>query len=475
MKNYWKSLTLVLVGVFALSSCDDVPTPYPVPIHEGDATPTVFEPEGEGTQASPYNVAAARGVCDNLEQTTDNANKHLSPEVYVKGIISKIDEVDTSYGSSTFYISDDGSNKNEFEVYRGYYLNGEKFTSEDQIAVGDTVVISGQLLNFKGTYEFNQGSKIVSLNGNGSNVGPEPQTDLTGDGTKEKPYTVTDVTTIYASTPTKTGVWVKGFIVGYVVGQKLDEGANFSATGNVAASNILLAESADETDYTKCLAIQLPIGDVRTRINLKDNPANLKAEVSLYGDIDKYFGVAGLKNTSKYVIGNETNDNGNEPAPGEGSPIDQDFTKGQGTWAIQNVNLGGVSYVWQQSAQYGMKASAFVNSTNNATEAWIISPAFEVTTQKTITFNNCMNYLKSGTMSDHIAVMVSTNYSSGLPSTAEWTALTFTPQPDGKSWNWVDSKADISSFAGKTIHVAFKYVSTTTVAPTWEIKKVSAE
>ena len=38
MKNYWKSLTLVLVGVFALSSCDDVPTPYPVPIQEGDAT-----------------------------------------------------------------------------------------------------------------------------------------------------------------------------------------------------------------------------------------------------------------------------------------------------------------------------------------------------------------------------------------------------------------------------------------------------
>ena len=58
MKNYWKSLTLVLVGVFALSSCDDVPTPYPVPIHEGDATPIVIEPEGEGTEATIDRAAA---------------------------------------------------------------------------------------------------------------------------------------------------------------------------------------------------------------------------------------------------------------------------------------------------------------------------------------------------------------------------------------------------------------------------------
>ncbi len=214
MKNYWKSLTLVLVGVFALSSCDDVPTPYPVPIHEGDATPTVIEPEGEGTQASPYNVAAARVVCDNLEQTTDNADKHLSPEVYVKGIISKIDEVDTSYGNSTFYISDDGSNKNEFEVYRGYYLNGEKFTSEDQIAVGDTVVISGQLLNFKGTYEFNQGSKIVSLNGSSSGEQePETPVDPAGSGTETDPYNVTKVKALIAEGNAPTGeIYIKAII-----------------------------------------------------------------------------------------------------------------------------------------------------------------------------------------------------------------------------------------------------------------------
>lgn len=473
MKKYWKLLTMAIVGAFVLNSCDDVPAPYPIPVTEGDVIEEQIEPEGNGTLATPYNVAKLNDLIDKNQAPTG--------EIYIKGIVSSIKSLDTSkYPRAQYYISDNGKTANQFYVYNGLYLNGANFTADDQIKVGDKVVILGSLTTYNDKYQVNQNSKIISLNGEGGSgedptPGPTP-TDLTGDGSKDKPYTVTDVTTVYAATPSKAGVWVKGFIVGYVDGQKLAEGANFSATGNVAASNILLAASADETDYTKCLVIQLPVNDVRTRINLKDNPANLKQEVSLYGDIEKYFGVAGIKNTTKYVIGTETNDNGDNPTPsGDASAIDQDFTKGVGSWVIQNVDLGSVSYVWQQSTQFGMKASAYVNKTNNATEAWLVSPALAITTQTTITFNNCLNYLNSGTLSNHIALMVSTDYSEGLPSTATWTDLSFTPQPSGSSWTWVDSKADISAYANKTIHVAFKYVSTTSVAPTWEIKNVKAE
>ena len=94
-------------------------------------------------------------------------------------------------------------------------------------------------------------------------------------------------------------VFVKGYIVGYVEGQVFTEGAHFGATGdNVSTTNILLADSPSETVVTNCIPIQLPKGDIRDNLNLSQNPSNLGKEVLLYGDITKYFGVPGLKNTS---------------------------------------------------------------------------------------------------------------------------------------------------------------------------------
>jgi len=140
----------------------DEPTPTP------DPTPTV-EPTGEGTLASPYNVAKALAIIKAGTYTTD--------EVYVSGIISQIDDIDTgNYGNSTYYISDDGKTSTQLEVYRGLSVNGEKFKAADEIKVGDKVVVLGKLTLFKETTpEFAQGSKIVSLNGNGGTVEPTPE------------------------------------------------------------------------------------------------------------------------------------------------------------------------------------------------------------------------------------------------------------------------------------------------------------
>lgn len=94
--------------------------------------------------------------------------------VLVKGIICKIDEISTSYGNATYYLSDDGTmsgsydenggDGNWFEVYRGYWLGGEKFTKGDEIAVGDEVTVKGTLTNYKGTPETVQNdSEIIEI------------------------------------------------------------------------------------------------------------------------------------------------------------------------------------------------------------------------------------------------------------------------------------------------------------------------
>lgn len=92
-----------------------------------------------------------------------------SGEVYVQGIVSKIKEINTQYGNATYWITDDGQHpgddKAALYVYRGKYLNGEDFTSQDQLHVGDKVLIHGTLLNYQGnTPEFTTGSTLYSIN-----------------------------------------------------------------------------------------------------------------------------------------------------------------------------------------------------------------------------------------------------------------------------------------------------------------------
>jgi len=141
---------------------------------------------GDGTAESPYTVADAQALIETLAPDVS------SDEVYIKGIVSEIREVSTSFGNATYSISDDGTTTGQLLVYRGYWLDGAKFTSESQIKVGDKVVVVGTVVNFKGdTPEVNQGNKLVSVNGQGGGtVTPDPVGNPEGDGTEASPYNV---------------------------------------------------------------------------------------------------------------------------------------------------------------------------------------------------------------------------------------------------------------------------------------------
>ena len=94
--------------------------------------------------------------------------------------------------------------------------------------------------------------------------------------------------------------WVKGYIVGSV---KLDEAITaidaaddvlFGATG-VRNTMVLLADSKSETDYTKCVAVNLPTGEIRTAVNLVENPSNLGKLLKVNGTLRAYFGIPGVR------------------------------------------------------------------------------------------------------------------------------------------------------------------------------------
>ena len=135
---------------------------------------TVKDPigKGNGTMDAPYNAFQADSISALL------ASGETTAEVYVKGYISQINEVETDrYGNAIYFISDDGTTANQYEIYHGYYLNGDKFTSKEQIQIGDTVIVCGKLTKYNNTKEMAAYSKIVWLNGQTSgNDNPQPST-----------------------------------------------------------------------------------------------------------------------------------------------------------------------------------------------------------------------------------------------------------------------------------------------------------
>ena len=183
MKKFFYSFFVLAMTAMTFSSCEDVPTPYNLPsINGGDSEEA--EPTGTGTAADPFNVAAAVKYIDEGGDAATNK--------YVKGKVVSVDagSYDSNYGSLKYYISDDGTTKNQFRVYNGYAgPNRTKFSGEDALKAGDEVVICGSLTIVNGTKEFTTGNYVVSLNGQPIGGGDTPTTgEAKGTGTEVDPF-----------------------------------------------------------------------------------------------------------------------------------------------------------------------------------------------------------------------------------------------------------------------------------------------
>lgn len=102
----------------------------------------------ENTKETAYTVSEAKKWID--------AGKDLATQVYVKGVVSKIDYYNDRYESITYWLDNDA-----FKVYSGKGLNGEVFTSKEDIAVGANVIICGKIMKFNETYEFDKENYLV--------------------------------------------------------------------------------------------------------------------------------------------------------------------------------------------------------------------------------------------------------------------------------------------------------------------------
>ena len=93
-----------------------------------------------------YSVSEIKDIASRLSsgQTSDDYYRFT-------GVISSIENVNTTYGNATFNIRDEAITINTFYCYRIYDYHSTMFTSNDQLKVGDIVVISSKVKNQNGT------------------------------------------------------------------------------------------------------------------------------------------------------------------------------------------------------------------------------------------------------------------------------------------------------------------------------------
>ena len=315
---------------------------------------------------------------------------------------------------------------------------------------------------------------------------------LTGDGSKDNPYTVSD---LKAKADGTTVAWVQAYIV---AGIKSSTDMSISSENDVVfgtqptdvkATAFLIADDRGESDYKNCSAVNLSgktagCSEVKAALNLVDNATTpLPRLVTLKGTLVKNtWGLPGLKEVTTAILEDGTiiGEGGDEPTP----PVDgvtffeESFASDKGTFTIEDkTRPTKVSEIWKWesytpetggTASKYMKASAYISATEKeASESWLISPVVNLTkaTKASLTFEHAHKFC--GDPAKELTIWVKESTAS------DWTQATIPTYGTNQDWKFVSSgNIDLASYVGKNIQFAFKYISTTSNVGTWEVKNV---
>ncbi|WP_279102446.1 DUF6359 domain-containing protein [Bacteroides acidifaciens] len=304
---------------------------------------------------------------------------------------------------------------------------------------------------------------------------------LTGGGTKEDPYN------IETAQKKQDGsiAWVQGYIVGCVDGEgkAIATESKFEAPFTIA-SNILIADTPNETNYKNCIPVQLVGGsDVRTALNLKDNAGNLGKVVMIYGSLEKYFGVAGLKSATAAVLdGVEIGEGGSEQPSGSlielldaTNPVnqvvntfdeaekDKDYLK---EGYVNFAEVGGRTWRGKPHEGNGLIQATAYGSKQPSVISWFVTPAVNVAQMevKKVTFDCISAYYKEGTK---LEVYFLEKNGNELNQTL-LNVGTLPQDADGYS-EPVTLTGDLTAIGDKVGFIGFKYIGSEAASGTYQI------
>ena len=305
-------------------------------------------------------------------------------------------------------------------------------------------------------------------------TGNNPDGPADGDaGSESKPYTIDQAISNQGAKDNGVYVWTEGYIVGLVDGMNMSS-AVLGANGETM-TNILIAASFDETDFAKCMPVQLPAGTIRDGLNLVANPTIVGKAVKLYGTLEPYFSVAGIKNVKEaYLEGKKV---GETTLDTEGKILAETLLTQESFDKFTSYSVAGAE-VWTFDSQYGAKMSGYSDNKSHANEDWFISPALnlEGKTEVKVKFDHARGpeaSMNVGLTEGWYKVLVSTDYTSGDPTAATWIEVEGVNHGTVK-WSYVSSgELTLPASALKAnARVAFKYICSDSESATWEIKNI---
>lgn len=144
------------------------------------------------------------------------------------------------------------------------------------------------------------------------------------------------------------------------------------------------------------------------------------------------------------------------------------FEESAGGFTVEGDKIADNKDVWFYDSSYKqMKATAFISGTRYASESICVSPVIDLTaeTGAYISFEHTGKYFSN--MSSEATFCVREENGD------EWVSVKIPKYMTGQDWDFVNSgEINLSSYVGKKIQFGFKYTSTTTDAPTWEVKNI---
>ena len=480
------STFIFTAALLIFTACEMAIPPFIGPTDRPDNGETPVVPPVEAPDTIGWNVPAeaitvseARDICAALESGATTGTKYYVMG-YVKKIHNKHADGVSNYGNAQFYMEEvKGANSSDdFMAFQVYGPNSKKLSDPNAVAVGDFVVIYGELTNYNGTYETTgKGAAYIWKSTNpllNEQVKPEePEVLVIPEEAKawNIPAEAIDVMKareICAALAAGDSTDKPYYVMGYVKKLHANHASGVTGYGNAQFYMENIKGKNSNNDF---IAFQV-FGLNGTKIN-DPNAVAVGDFVVVYGKLTNFMGntYETLGKGSAYVW-KSTNPLMVEtkPEPVEVTLLDEKLTTDLGSMIVNNIL--GEDQTWKYIAFTGKKQPAKyaqMDGKNTANEDWLVTPELDLTgmSEATLTFDSKFTTAVPEEFQKQYTVLVSST--GDIAKAEDWTELPVIPYD-----STIFTTATVSlpaEMIGKKCYIAWKYTCQET-SHVWQLRNV---
>ena len=480
------STFIFTAALLMFTACEMAIPPFIGPTDRPDNGETPVVPPVEAPDTIGWNVPAeaitvseARDICAALESGATTGTKYYVMG-YVKKIHNKHADGVSNYGNAQFYMEEvKGANSSDdFMAFQVYGPNSKKLSDPNAVAVGDFVVIYGELTNYSGTYETTgKGAAYIWKSTNpllNEQVKPEePEVLVIPEEAKawNIPAEAIDVMKareICAALAAGDSTDKPYYVMGYVKKLHANHASGITGYGNAQFYMENIKGKNSNNDF---IAFQV-FGLNGTKIN-DPNAVAVGDFVVVYGKLTNFMGntYETLGKGSAYVW-KSTNPLMVEtkPEPVEVTLLDEKLNADLGSMIVNNIL--GEDQTWKYIAFTGKKQPAKyaqMDGKNTANEDWLVTPELDLTgmSEATLTFDSKFTTAVSEEFQKQYTVLVSST--GDIAKAEDWTELPVIPY-DSTAFTTATVSLP-AEMIGKKCYIAWKYTCQET-SHVWQLRNV---